>query len=144
MSSGSAEVSQELFSTVRHTRMEAFLKSAIDIVTPVLESSMILAAHYTKSCGRNTVTAQDVKYCMRFCARELVGKHIGTLFPELQESDSEELSDVEEVDEDEEPFTRYEGADPQLIAVNRAYDTWNEWEPTNPIEKLLKNAVDSQ
>lgn len=125
--------------------VEAFLKSAFDIVTPVLESSMILAAHYTKACGRSTVTAQDVKYSMRFCARELVGKHIGTLFPELQGSDSEDSgSDVEEVDEDEEPFTRYEGLDPQIVAVNRAYDTWSEWEPTNPIEKLLKNAVDSQ
>jgi histone H3/H4 len=125
--------------------MEDFLKSAIDIVTPVLESSMILAAHYTKACGRNTVTAQDVKYSMRFCARELVGKHIGTLFPELQDSDEDsECSDVEEVDEDEEPFTRYEGADPQLVAVNQAYDTWSEWVPTSPIEKLLKNAVDSQ
>lgn len=125
--------------------MEDFLKSAIDIVTPVLESSMILAAHYTKACGRNTVTAQDVKYSMRFCARELVGKHIGTLFPELQDSgEDSECSDVEEVDEDEEPFTRYEGLDPQLVAVNRAYDTWSEWVPTSPIEKLLKNAVDSQ
>lgn len=124
--------------------MEAFLKSAIDIVTPVLESSMILAAHYTKACGRNTVTAQDVKYSMRFCARELVGKHIGTLFPELQDSDESDCSDVEEVDEDEEPFTRYEGVDPQLVAVNQAYDTWEEWNPVSPIEKLLKNAVDSQ
>ena len=125
--------------------MEDFLKSAIDIVTPVLESSMILAAHYTKACGRNTVTAQDVKCSMRFCARELVGKHIGTLFPELQDSDEDsECSDVEEVDEDEEPFTRYEGLDPQLVAVNQAYDTWSEWVPTSPIEKLLKNAVDSQ
>jgi histone H3/H4 len=125
--------------------MEDFLKSAIDIVTPVLESSMILAAHYTKACGRNTVTAQDVKYSMRFCARELVGKHIGTLFPELQDSgEDSECSDVEEVDEDEEPFTRYEGLDPQLVAVNQAYDTWSEWVPTSPIEKLLKNAVDSQ
>jgi len=125
--------------------MEDFLKSAIDIVTPVLESSMILAAHYTKACGRNTVTAQDVKYSMRFCARELVGKHIGTLFPELQDSgEDSDCSDVEEVDEDEEPFTRYEGLDPQLVAVNQAYDTWSEWVPTSPIEKLLKNAVDSQ
>ena len=125
--------------------MEDFLKKAIDIVTPVLESSMILAAHYTKACGRNTVTAQDVKYSMRFCARELVGKHIGTLFPELQDSDDEsDCSDVEEVDEDEEPFTRYEGVDPQLVAVNQAYDTWAEWNPVSPIEKLLKNAVDSQ
>ena len=124
--------------------MEAFLKSAFDIVTPVLESSMILAAHYTKACGRNTVTAQDVKYSMRFCARELVGKHIGTLFPELQDSDESDCSDVEEVDEDEEPFTRYEGLDPQIVAVNQAYDTWAEWDPVSPIEKLLKNAVDSQ
>jgi len=105
---------------------------------------MVLAAHYAKSCGRDTVTALDVKYSMRYGARNMVGKHFGTLFPELQGSDSESGSgsDMEEVDEAEEPFTRYTGSDPQLLAVNEAYDTWDQWEPQSPVEKMLKNAID--
>lgn len=103
---------------------------------------MVLAAHYAKACGRDTVTALDIKYAMRYGARNMVGKHIGTLFPELQGSDSESGSDIEEVDEDDEPFTRYGGADPQLLAVNEAHDTWDQWEPQSPVEKMLKNAID--
>ena len=121
----------------------SIIKSAIDLLTPILESSMILAAHYTKACGRSTVTSQDVKYSMRFCARNLVGKHVGTLFPELQDDDDDDTV-VEEVDEDEEPFTRYQGEDQQLTSINEAYDTWESWEPTNMVEKWLKNAIDSQ
>jgi len=120
--------------------MDELIKSAVDILTPVMEGSMVLAAHYAKACGRDTVTALDVKYAMRYGARNMVGKHIGTLFPELQGSDSD--SDMEEVDEAEEPFTRYTGSDPQLLAVNEAHDTWDQWEPQSPVEKMLKNAID--
>jgi hypothetical protein len=130
--------------------MDELIKSAVDILTPVMEGSMVLAAHYAKACGRDTVTALDVKYAMRYGARNMVGKHIGTLFPELQGSDSESGSgsgsgsgsDMEEVDEAEEPFTRYTGSDPQLLAVNEAHDTWAQWEPQSPVEKMLKNAID--
>jgi hypothetical protein len=126
--------------------MEAsIIKNAFDILTPVIESSMILAAHYVKGCNRSTVTAQDIKYSMRFCARNVIGKHIGTLFPELQDEDSDDDdgNDIEEVDEDDEPFTRYQGEDAQLIAVNTCYDTWSEWEPVSMVEKWMKNAIDS-
>jgi histone H3/H4 len=122
--------------------MDELIKSAVDILTPVMEGSMVLAAHYAKSCGRDTVTALDVKYSMRYGARNMVGKHFGTMFPELQGSDSDSGSDMEEVDEAEEPFTRYTGSDPQLLAVNEAYDTWDQWEPQSPVEKMLKNAID--
>jgi hypothetical protein len=128
--------------------MDELIKSAVDILTPVMEGSMVLAAHYAKACGRDTVTALDVKYAMRYGARNMVGKHFGTLFPELQGSDSDSGSgsgsgsDMEEVDEAEEPFTRYTGSDPQLLAVNEAYDTWDQWEPHSPVEKMLKNAID--
>ena len=122
----------------------SIISSAIELMTPIMESSIILAGHYTKGCGRNTVTSEDVKYAMRFCTRNLVGKHVGTLFPELQDEEDSEDEDVEEVDEDEEPFTRYQGEDPQLVAINQCYDTWGEWEPTNMVEKWLKNAIDKQ
>ena len=120
-----------------------FIKTAIDMITPVMEGAMITAAHYAKACGRNTVTAQDVKYGMRYCAQTVTGKQSGTLFPELQdESDSDE-SDIEEVDEDDEPFTRYTGDDELMKNVNKCYDEWDQWEPYSPIEKMIKAAVDN-
>lgn len=121
---------------------EDFIKSAIDMITPVMEGAMVTAAHYTKACGRTTVTAMDMKYGMRFCAQHLAGKQIGTMFPELQGSDSDDDTDIEEVDEDDEPFTRYTGDDELMIKVNKSYDEWDSWTPYSPLEKMIKNAVD--
>lgn len=118
-----------------------FINSMIDMITPVMEGAMITAAHYTKACGRNTVTAMDMKYGMRFCAQNVAGKQIGTMFPELQGED-DDASDIEEVDEDEEPFTRYTGDDELMNKVNKSYDDWDSWEPFSPLEKLIKAAVD--
>ena len=123
--------------------MADIIKSAIDIITPVIESSMILAGHYAKACGRDCVMAEDVKYAMRYCARNVIGKQIGTLFPELQEEDSEEDEEEGFVDEEnEKPFSRYQGADVQLLAINEAHDTWDQWEPFSIMEKMVKNAID--
>ena len=123
---------------------EQIIKNAIDMLTPVMEGAMIAAAHYAKGCNRNTVTAQDVQYGMRYCAQHAVGKHMGTLFPELEDDeDDDDDGSVEEVDEDDEPFTRYEGTDDEtLIQMNKSYDEWNEWVPTNMIESMIKSAID--
>jgi len=123
-----------------------FIKTAFDVMTPVLESSMILAAEYTKGCGRSTVTARDMNYAMKYAARNLVGKQIGTLFPELynSESDSEDDESVEEVDEDDEPFTRYQGDIQLLNDINQAVDTWTEWEPVGLAEILLRDSINGK
>lgn len=117
-----------------------------DVLLPILESSMVLATHYTKACGRSTVTAKDVEYALKYTAQHEVGTHIGSLFPEIyDESSSDEESDVEIVDEDDEPFTRYSGdSDEWCIKINRAYDSWDDWEPTCTAEMLLKNAIDKK
>jgi hypothetical protein len=123
------------------------IKTAIDIMTPVMESSVVLAGHYAKSCGRDCVTARDVAYSMRYCARNLTGKHIGTLFPEIYDDDSEWETDSEQDVSDadavlEEEFTRYEGSDELMNSVNEAFDTWDDWVPQSPAEDMLKNAIE--
>lgn len=122
---------------------DEYIKTAIDLITPVMEGAMVTAAHYAKGCGRDTVTALDVKYGMRYCAQNVAGKQVGTMFPELENTDSESASDIEEVDEDEEPFTRYSGDDELMNSINKAFDEWDSWEPYSPLEKLLKGAIDS-
>lgn len=119
------------------------IKSAIDLVTPVMEGSIIIAAEYVKLCGRNTITGKDTQYALKYCTRNMVGKHIGTMFPELQgETDSDE-DDIEEVDEEESPFVRYTGPFNQLVHdIHQAVDTWAEWVPSNMTESLLKGAVE--
>jgi hypothetical protein len=120
---------------------EQIIKSATDIIQPVFESAIVLAGHYVKSCGRNTITAQDVQYALKYCSRNMVGKHIGTLFPD-DESGSDSEDSIEEVDEEDEPFTRYSGDEELMNDVNRAVDTWNDWTPESPVERMLKDSVD--
>jgi len=117
-------------------------QSAVDIFLPVFESSVVLAAHYAKATGRDTVTAQDVCYGLMYAARTITGKQVGSLFPEVYESDSDEEEDDEEDEEEEGEWIRYDGTDNEhAVKMNECADTWEAWEPESPAERALKNAV---
>jgi len=125
--------------------------AAMDLFLPVLESATVLAAHYTKACGRNCVTAQDMSYGLMYAARNVTGKHVGSLYPEVYEEDesesqsdsSESDSDPEGSDSSESEWTKYEGTeDDMAVKMNHCVETWGSWTPTNPTERALKNAVD--
>ena len=120
---------------------QQFIDAAIGGITPVMESAVILAGEYCKACGRKTMTGGDFQYALRFSARNVTGRTQGTLFPELEDSDSDE-EELEVVDEDDEPFTRYTGDDPQMVAINEATDTWGDWVPASPLEQMIKSSVD--
>lgn len=123
------------------------IQTSIELILPVMESAMIYAADYSKACGRGYLHSQDLKYGMRYAARHVTGKKVGSFFPEIydseNESDSDE-SDIEVVDETQDDFTRYEGSEQLFIDMNEAFDTWDQWAPESPIEKMLKDSVDSQ
>jgi hypothetical protein len=123
------------------------IQAATEIIQPVMESAIIVAGHYSKACGRNTITSQDVQYALKYSARNLVGKHVGTLFPEDEEEGEssggdEDDDSIEEVDEDEEPFVRYSGEDSLMKDIHIAVDTWESWIPVSPIEIMLKDSLD--
>ena len=92
-----------------HDFSSSLAQSAIEIVTPVMENAMVLSGHYAKACGRDTILGKDIEYCMKYCAMHTVGDHIGSLFPEVYDSEESDQDDIEEVDE-EEPFVPYTGS----------------------------------
>ena len=119
-------------------------EASFDILTPVIEAATVLGSHYAKACGRNTVTGRDIAYGLMYAAQNVTGRQIGSLYPEIYEdsSDSDE-NDMEVVeDEQDDPFTRYEGSEELFVNMNRCADTWATWEPTSPIEHIIKSAVD--
>lgn len=122
---------------------EQIIDSAVSIILPVMESAMVLAADYSKACNRTFVTSMDMKYALCYCAINVTGRQVGSLFPEIyeKESDSDEEDDLEIVEETEGDFTRYEGDNDLYNRVNDAFDKWDEWEPYSPVEKMLKDAV---
>ena len=121
------------------------IQTAIGLITPILEGSVIVAAEYVKACGRNTITARDTEYAMKYCARNMVGKCIGTMFPELQDDSESDDETIIEVDEDESPFIRYAGPPGNQLVddIHHAVDTWGEWEPTNMTESMLMGSINS-
>jgi hypothetical protein len=121
--------------------IEQVQDSAINIIQPVLERTMVLAAEYAKACGRDMVLGEDLEYAMKYCAMNEVGKKLGTHFPEIYEESSDE--DDIEIEYEEIPFTRYTGREYKFVKMNMAYDNWGAWEPKNPSELMLKNAIDS-
>jgi histone H3/H4 len=116
--------------------------AAVDLLLPVMESSMVLASHYAKACGRDTVTGKDVAYGLMYAVRNVTGRQVGSLFPEAYDDEDSDEEELEEVDESEEPFTRYEGDEEIFVNMNRCADTWDSWEPESPIERMLKLAAD--
>ena len=116
------------------------MEAALDIFLPVMESAIVVAAHYAKACGR-PVLARDVQMGLMFAARHVVGKQIGSFFPEIYDSEESD-EEVTEVDEGDYEWTRYEGPDEKLQLVNAAADGWDAWEPETPAERALKNAVE--
>ena len=135
----------------------AILESALDIFRPVMESATVLAAHYTKACGRDVVLQEDMRMGMMYAARYVTGRQVGSLFPEIYSesrsdsstegsgSDSDSSGSWETVSDSEMVWTRYEGTDDdQALKMNECAETWDAWEPQNPSERALKNAIDKQ
>ena len=121
---------------------ERQMDALANILMPVLEKSMLLACKYCNACGRDVVLPEDVEYAAKYCAMHTVGQDVGMSIMDDEESSDDESS-IESVEAEECPvFTRYEGDDPVMNAVNQARDEWDAWEPTNPVEIMLKNAID--
>jgi hypothetical protein len=116
-------------------------QSMIDIFLPVMESSVVLAAHYAKATGRDCVTARDMCYGLMYAARTVTGKQIGSLFPEVYDEEDEEEEEGSD-EEEEEQWTRYTGTDNEhAVKMNECADSWEAWDPETPAEYALKNAV---
>jgi hypothetical protein len=121
-----------------------------------MESATVMAAHYARACGRDIILAEDMNMGMMFAARYVTGRQIGSMFPEIYEEEEESRSDSDEgsgdsesswetVSDSEIVWVRYSGTDDeQALKMNECADTWDAWEPQNPSERALKNAIDKQ
>ena len=127
--------------------LEQYIETMTNILLPVMEKSTLLAAEYTKACGRETILSEDMEYAMKYCAMYKVGETIGSTMPEIyqEELTEQEMEEGEkDVDAEDCPdFVRYSGTDPIFLQVNEAFDMWNSWQPQNPTEQMLKNAINS-
>ena len=121
------------------------IQGMINIIQPVFEQGIVLAAEYCKACGRDVMLDEDIEYAMKYCIMHRVGQAIGSIFNEGEiDLDEDEEDEIEVVPVDELPgFTRYTGNNSQMIRINQAYDEWKEWKPESPAQEILKNALDN-
>ena len=118
------------------------INTAIEYTLPLLEKSMTLAAQYSRACGRDSVSAMDINYCMKYSVMNYFGVLKGSIYPSIyEESSSDEEIEIEEVEEE---FSRYEGPDCLMNDINTAHDNWESWEPQSPLEKILKKSIDQK
>ena len=94
MDSGRSESGQNI---IEQPYLEKLQESALNIIQPVMERSMVLAAEYADACGRNVILSEDMEYAMKYCAMNEVGKKIGSLFPEIYDEWLEIAREIEEI-----------------------------------------------
>lgn len=122
-----------------------FLKSADDVFRPVAESAIVLAAHYASKCGRRDITKEDFVLGLKHAARNVTGRQLGTLYPEIYEDEEEDEEDDEEEDEEEadkeeeeeaeeeeeEPASKRARADsPEQVSDEQAFTLYEGDDPT--------------
>ena len=60
---------------------------------------------------------------------------------DIEDEDIEDDEDIEEVADDDEPFTRCESNDELIMKMNRYHDDWEAWCPTDSVQMGIKNAI---
>lgn len=147
---------------------ETLLKKIKGIMTHFMENAITVGCRYVKASGRDTLTSTDIMYALKYQARTYLDNieqitNIEDIFDKYAESeDNSEEDDIEDNIEDnseddiednsednseddiDECFTRCDDStDPLIKDMNLYHDTWDQWVPDNPIQTLIKNAVDN-
>jgi hypothetical protein len=115
---------------------------------------MTNAAKYVEYCQRNGVTQEDVVYGLIYEVFEFLNDpnlsaNIEQSIGEINETDEEDddLDDIIVPDEQIQGFSRITdeliNADNEVFVnkMHNYYDNWENWEPQDEIQIILKNAI---
>lgn len=132
---------------------EEFLVKVQCTLQVLIEKSFESAIIYCKASGRTGITAEDMKYamiyeCHEFWERQDLEERVDELYNESDEDSDEETSDEDDIEfmneENMEPFTKAEnGINEQIDKMNRYVETWDTWNPQDPLISSLKNAINA-
>lgn len=135
------------FSNINEPTQVFDLNKIENLLLLFAQKSIILGAHYATCAGRNNLSGTDTIYALQYFAHEFM--KIDSLeedLKDLEESENEssesESSESDIETEDNDYFTKAPDTDPFCKKMNEYHDNWNSWEPTNPIEIILKRNID--
>ena len=117
-----------------------------------MRNAVVNAAMYSKASGRDNLSSQDMIYGMKyeayvFCKNDTF---MGYLEKYSRDSDSGSDSDSDSDSgsdsnsgSDNEEFTEAPSESSELVRnMNEVNSFWEEWEPQNQVEVLLKKSID--
>ena len=130
------------------------------ILFTFLEKSIELGVFYSKSSGRNNLSSTDMLYATQYQTLEFINikpeqfsaneQNVNLLTSDSDsdsDSDSESVSDSDSGDSNDptssEYFCRSNENNPIISKMNECHDNWSTWFPEDPIQILLKTAVDN-
>lgn len=160
MRTGSGSVTD---TSLDHLLTSEFMTKVYSVAMAIIQSSMETAAQYAKAAGRDVVLTEDCVYglkyqCRTFASAPDLEDRIRNMYETISseivdepeetesESDQDDASEgsIETVDESTlPPFKRAPETDELASDVHAMVDTWDDWDPTDPVEYMFKRAVEN-
>ena len=150
-----------LDNTVYEKPLDIELKNIEILLSLFIGNAIKNASKYIKICKRSGITKDDIVYGLRyevfeFINRKSLNNDIQQAINDYSNWDSDDDDDNDDYllddsivdDSDIEPFSRVlehtilEQDDEFVKKIHNYYDTWYQWEPDTPMNKILKNAID--
>lgn len=142
------------------------LKSKIEsIILDMMEQAVMIGVAYSQASGRNNLSSMDILYSLQYQAREYctednIAEQMEKDEDEGEDDEDDEDDEDEENDEDEgsetdndinedeegdlEYFVRAKNVDELTTKMNKYHDEWNEWQPENYIQHILKKSINDK
>lgn len=116
------------------------------MVYSFMEKALITADKYVQHSGRTTITKRDIQLGLKsetfkFIQRPDFMNDIQRWRTILQEEDSGDEVESSIDNRDFVPFSESTCACDDCVDFSNIDSRWSEWEPTNQIETILKNAI---
>lgn len=164
MRTGTSELENPL---LERLLTDDFMTKVYSVALAIIQSSMETAVQYAKAAGRDVVLTEDCVYGLKYRCRtfatapdleDRIRKMYDTMSSEIgdesEESDLESEPDSDQYDASEDsvemvdestlpPFERAPETDELAVNVHAMVDTWDDWEPTDPVEYMFKRAVEN-
>jgi hypothetical protein len=121
------------------------------IISFFAENALKTAATYIKHTKRNGITKIDLKKAMQleafiFSERENLTENVLKVKNELKNYDYDDEEDLDELiipDEELDTFKNSECTCAICTTLNNIEDKWSQFNPTLPMQKLLKKHIDA-
>lgn len=129
------------------------IKNLHSVMLALAARCMESAAKYAQTAGRECVTSTDMEYAMKYEAhvfffRETLHDDVGQCRTMLEEnvhvSDDDADDDDDEGDDTSTSADEFKrGQSGFCQRVNVIVDAWDAWQPSDQLQNLLKDAIDS-